>query len=323
MITDASRTERKALRQGSRFLASGGTYLGLILVLLIAAFVSPAFYQPDNLFNILRQASALGILALAQAVVMIGAGVDLSVAATMQLAVVAMAEFTQGRDARVPVAILICAVLGALVGWINGIVITKRRVPAFLVTLGVSIAVTGARLAYTQASPSGLLPPVIRVVGGGKLGPVPIATLVFAALGLLVALILNGSTFGRRLYATGANREAARLSGVPVDPISILTYVISGLLSVLAGLVLAGYVGYADQWIGRGMELDSIAAVVVGGGSFAGGIGNVSGTVAGVLLVTVLLNLVLLLNLDVQYQLLVKGVVIIVAVALYSTRGKK
>jgi ribose/xylose/arabinose/galactoside ABC-type transport system permease subunit len=323
MIKEVRQSLSPAAWRRPRFLSTAGTYLGLVLVLLAAAALSPAFYQPSNLFNILRQASALGILAIAQGVVMIAGGVDLSVAATMQLAVVALAEFTQGQNGRIPVGLLICALLGALIGWINGIVITKRRVPPFIVTLGIATAVTGARLAYTQASPSGLLPPTIRVIGGGNLGPVPVALLVFVGLAALVALILNRTTFGRRVYATGANREASRLSGVHVDSIAILTYVVSGLLAVLAGLVLAGYVGYADQWIGKGMELDSIAAVVVGGGSFAGGKGTVSGTVAGVLLVTVLLNLVLLLNLDVQFQLLVKGAVIIGAVALYSARGNK
>lgn len=301
-------------------LAAGGVFLALALVILVASMLSSTFYQPSNLLNILRQASALGILSIAQTMVIIAGGVDLSVAATMQLAVVLMAEISRGDDGRVLPAVLVCLAVGALIGWINGLIITKRRVPAFVVTLGISVVVTGARLAFTMGSPSGLLPPIVRLLGGGYVVGVPIILLIFATVALVSQILLTKTTFGRRLYARGANVESARLSGLHVDRILILTYVITGLVSVLAGLVLAGYLGYADQWIGKGYEFDSITAVMVGGGSFAGGVGTVSGTVAGVLLVTILMNLVLLLNLNVQYQLIVKGIVIIAAVALYSLR---
>jgi ribose/xylose/arabinose/galactoside ABC-type transport system permease subunit len=301
-------------------LASGGVFLALVVAVLAASILSPAFYQPSNLLNIFRQAAALGILSIAQTMVIIAGGVDLSVAATMQLAVVLMAEISRGDDRRVLAAAIVCLIFGALIGWINGVIVTKRKVPAFVVTLGVGVVVTGARLAFTMGSPSGLLPPVVRLLGGGYVAGVPVILVIFAALALVSQVLLTKTTFGRRLYARGANVETARLSGVYVDRILILTYVITGVVSVLAGLVLAGYLGYADQWIGKGYEFDSIAAVVVGGGSFSGGVGTVGGTVAGVLLVTILVNVVLLLNLNVQYQLIVKGIVIIAAVALYSLR---
>ena len=301
-------------------LASGGVFLALVLAVLGASLLSPAFLRPSNLLNITRQAAALGILSIAQTMVIIAGGVDLSVAATMQLAVVLMAEISRGDDGRVLGAAIVCLLAGALIGWINGLIVTKRKVPAFVVTLGVGVVVTGARLAYTTGSPSGLLPPIVRLLGGGYVAGVPVILVIFAVLALVSQVLLTKTTFGRRLYARGANVEAARLSGVHVDRVLIVTYVITGVVSVLAGLVLAGYLGYADQWIGKGYEFDSITSVVVGGGSFAGGVGTVSGTVAGVLLVTVLVNVVLLLNLDVQYQLIVKGVVIIAAVAIHSLR---
>ncbi|MGC8837705.1 MAG: ABC transporter permease [Anaerolineae bacterium] len=302
------------------FLERWGLYVALVVVIVAAALLSSAFYQPANLFNILRQASALGILSVGQTIVMIGGGIDLSVAATMQLATIAVAEVTKGENSLVVPGVLVSLSLGCLIGLINGFIITWRRVPPFVATLGVSIAVTGARLLATKASPSGHLPPVLRFFGHDNLGPVPVAVLVFALVALVMALVLRYTTFGRKLYATGGNREAARLSGILVDRITVATYVLCGFLSAVAGLILAGYVGYADQWIGRGYELDSIAAVVVGGTSFAGGKGGIGGTVAGVLLVAILLNLVLLLNLNVQYQLVVKGLVILASVALYSIR---
>jgi ribose/xylose/arabinose/galactoside ABC-type transport system permease subunit len=189
-------------------------------------------------------------------------------------------------------------------------------------TLFVGVVVVGIRQVYTQAMPSGSLPPLIRVLGRDSTGAIPNAVLIFVVLAILAAIVLRKTTFGRKLYAVGGNEAAARLAGVPVNRIRLASYVICSLLAGLAGLVLAGYVGYADQWIGRGYELDSIAAVVIGGTSLAGGRGGIAGTIAGVLLVTVLLNLVLLLNLNVQWQLVVKGVVIIAAVALYSFRRR-
>jgi ribose/xylose/arabinose/galactoside ABC-type transport system permease subunit len=303
-------------------LDRGGIFIALTIVLVIAGILSPVFYQPANLFNVLRQASALGILSVGQTVVMIAGGIDLSVAATMQLATIGIAEITnQNRIGLFP-AVLIVLLFSALVGVINGWLVTRRRVPPFVATLFVGVVITGVRLVYTQATPSGVLPPLIRVIGRDSTGPLPNAAIIFLGLAVLADLVLRRTNFGRRLYATGGNPRAAWLSGVPTNRIRMITYILSSLLAGLAGLVLAGYVGYADQWIGRGYDLDSIAAVVIGGTSLAGGRGSIRGTVAGVLLVTVLLNLVLLLNLNVQWQLVVKGLVIIFAVGLYSLRPR-
>jgi ribose/xylose/arabinose/galactoside ABC-type transport system permease subunit len=167
------------------------------------------------------------------------------------------------------------------------------------------------------------MPRLIRVIGHDSTGPFPNAALAFLALALVTGVLLNATTFGRLLVAAGANRAAARASGVNVNRVTTYAYMLCGFLAACAGLVLAGYVGYADQWIGQGYDLDAIAAAVVGGTSFAGGEGGILGTVAGVLLVAVLLNLVVLLNLDVEIQMVVKGVVLILAVALYSVWRRK
>jgi ribose transport system permease protein len=303
-------------------LDSGGIFIALVIVLVIAGILSPVFYQPSNLFNVLRQASALGILSIGQTIVMVAGGIDLSVAATMQLATVGVAEITNQNRIGIFPAVVIVLLLSVLVGAINGWLVTRRRVPPFVATLFVGVVITGARLVYTQATPSGVLPPLIRVIGRDSTGPIPNAAIIFLGLAAVADIVLRRTNFGRRLYATGGNPRSAWLSGVPVDRIRMITYIVSSLLAGLGGLVLAGYVGYADQWIGRGYDLDSIAAVVIGGTSLAGGRGGIRGTVAGVLLVTVLLNLVLLLNLNVQWQLVVKGLVIIAAVGLYSLRRR-
>jgi ribose/xylose/arabinose/galactoside ABC-type transport system permease subunit len=293
-------------------------YVVLVAGVVLAALVSPVFFQPKNLFNILRQASALGILAVGQTVVVIAGGIDLSVAAVMQLAGVSVAEITKGSNTYVWLALPTVLAAGALIGFGNGLLVAKRRVQPFISTLFVGLLVTGLRLLVTRATPSGVLPPGIKALGGGSVGPVPSALIIFAAAAAVVSIVLVRTTLGRRIFAVGGNPRAAALNGISVDRITILSYVVCGLLAAVAGIVLVGYLGYADQEIGTGYDLDSIAAVAVGGAVLGGGKGRVSGTVAGVLLMAVLLNLVLLLKIRVEYQLVLRGVVILGAVAFYS-----
>lgn len=300
------------------FVERYGIYVALIIVLLIAAVVSPAFYKPLNLYNVLRQSAALGVASVGQTFVILGAGIDLSIGAVMGLAVVLAADISRGTDALALPATLITLVAAGAVGLLNGFLVTKRNVPPIVATLGVWIFVEGARLAYTRATPSGGVPPVMRYFGKGQMGPLPTAIIVLAVVAGLGAFLLYKTSFGRMLYATGGNFEAARLSGISVDRILMASYIICSILAGIAGLLVAGYIGYVDRYLGRGFELDSIAAVIVGGASFTGGRGGLGGTIAGVLFITILLNIVLILNLNVQLQLVIKGAAIIGAVALYS-----
>ncbi|MGA2765029.1 MAG: ABC transporter permease [Spirochaetia bacterium] len=293
-------------------------YVFLAVVIILAVIVSPVFFQAKNLFNILRQASALGVLAMGQTVVVVSGGIDLSVAAVMQLAGVSVAEMTKGSDATVWLALPVVLAAGALIGLGNGLLVAKRRVQPFISTLFVGLLVTGLRLLVTHATPSGILPPAVRTIGSSSVGPVPNALIIFAATAVAASLVLTRTTWGRRIFAVGGNPRAAALNGISVDRITILSYVVSGFLAAVAGIVLVGYLGYADQEIGTGYDLDSIASVAVGGAVLGGGRGRVSGTVAGVLLMAILLNLVLLLKLKVEYQLVVRGLVILGAVAFYS-----
>lgn len=154
------------------------------------------------------------------------------------------------------------------------------------------------------------------------MGGVPIPILVAIIVLIIGSIVLRKTKFSREIYATGSNREAARLSGVPVYRIITLSYIACSLLAVLAGLIQGGYIGYSDVYLGRGFELDSISAAVVGGASFAGGIGTIEGTVAGILLMTVLSNILFILNVNVQLQYVMKGVVILAAVSYYSLTRK-
>jgi len=300
-------------------------YVALALVLLTAAVVSPDFFKTRNLLNVLRQASAIGVLAIGQTVVIIGGGIDLSVAAVMQLVGVTIAEFAKGEDGRLWFAIPLSLAMALGIGLGNGFLVAIRGVQPFIATLFVGVLVTGLRLMVTRATPSGILPPAIKAFGGGSFGSVPNAVLCFAGVALIMGFVLQRTTFGRRIFAVGGNPQAAELSGVRVKRVVIASYVISALLAAVAGMVLVGYLGYADQEIGTGYDLDSIAAAVVGGTVLGGGVGSVSGTVAGIVLMASLLNIVLLLNLNVQYQLVIRGLVILAAMSLqlFSLRTSK
>jgi ribose/xylose/arabinose/galactoside ABC-type transport system permease subunit len=302
----------------ARILRDHIVYVFLALVLMVAAVFAPQFFKINNLFNILRQASALGLLAVGQTLVVIAGGIDVSIAAIMQLAGVTAAEMTKGQDRYVFITVATVLLMGAAVGFGNGLLVAKRKVQPFVSTLFVGLLVTGLRLLVTQAKPSGGLPAFIRYLGSESTGPVPNAVIIFGCTAVMAHLILAKTTFGRSLYAVGGNTEVAYLSGIKVDRVTIVSYMLSGVLASLAGLLLVGYLGYADQNIGIGYEWDSIAAIAVGGVVLGGGKGKISGTIAGVLLMTVLLNLVLMLKLRVEYQFVIRGIVIIAAVAFYA-----
>jgi ribose/xylose/arabinose/galactoside ABC-type transport system permease subunit len=303
----------------SAFLARRGVYVALVGVVLISAVLSPAFFKFSNVLNVLRAAAVLGIVSIGQTMVILGGGIDLSVGGVMGTVAIFISEFTGGRNDNVAIAIPACLLIGVIVGWLNGLLITKRNIPPFVATLGMLIFVEGVRFAYTRGVISGRPAPFVRVLAS-IIGPVPIPVVIMVILAVIIGLVLKRTPFGRQLYATGGNREAARFSGINVERISTLTYVLCGLFAAIAGLLLSGYIGYGDRYLGRGFDLDSIAAVVVGGTSFAGGRGGIGGTLAGVLLLTALFNIVLILNLQIHYQLILKGIVIIGAVMVYSTQ---
>jgi ribose/xylose/arabinose/galactoside ABC-type transport system permease subunit len=302
----------------ARILRDHIVYVFLLAVLIVAAVFAPQFFKINNLFNILRQASALGLLAVGQTLVVIAGGIDVSIAAIMQLAGVTAAEITKGQDRYVFITVATVLMMGTAVGFGNGLLVAKRNVQPFVSTLFVGLLVTGLRLLVTQATPSGSLPAFIRYLGSESTGPIPNAVIIFGFTAIIAHFFLAKTTFGRSLYAIGGSPDVAYLSGIKVDRVTILSYMLSGFLAALAGLVLVGYLGYADQNIGIGYEWDSIAAIAVGGVVLGGGQGKISGTIAGVLLMTVLLNLVLMLRLRVEYQFIIRGIVIIAAVAFYA-----
>jgi len=307
------------------FFEKHGIYVFLFLIVLFSSLVSPAFLRPQNIVNILNPAAALGMVAIGQTFVILTGrgGLDLSVASVMATVAVIAAAHTGGQDSQLLPAAAICLFFGILIGLINGLLITKLRVPPIMATLGMMIILLGGRFLYTKGIAEGSYPPILRFLGTGFVGPIPTSVLSLAIMVVIATVVLKKTVFGRQVYATGANINTAILSGYNTDLILVMIYMISGLMASIAGLYIAGWIGVADNWVGQGYEVDSIAAVVMGGTSFEGGRGGVLGTMAGVLILVTIYNLVLLLHLPVQTQYMVKGAVIIIAASFYVRRGTR
>jgi ribose/xylose/arabinose/galactoside ABC-type transport system permease subunit len=302
------------------FIRKYAIYIFLVLLFVISSLSSPTFLKHQNLKNILNQAAPLGIASIGQTFVILTGrvGLDLSVASVMATVAVIFAGLTGGQDVLFLPVVAICLLFGSLVGLSNGLLITKRRVPPFMATLGMTIIVQGLRFIYTRGAPKGNFPPILRFLGTGEIGPIPVSILSLAILTAIAAIILKKTTLGRQIYVIGGNINTAILSGYNVNFIVTLAFMISGFMAAIAGIYLAGWIGISDNWVGKGYELDSIAAVVIGGTSLHGGRGGVLGTIAGVLIIMMLYNLVLILHLPFQVQLIVKGVVIILAASFWS-----
>ncbi len=294
----------------------------LIALLAVAAILQPAFLSARNLQDILTQAAPLGMVVLGQALIILVRGLDLSVASLMATVAVLATAFNASSDAMIPVIFAAAIVLSAAVGLVNGLLVTKRNVSPFLATLAMMIVLQGLRFAYTQGAPAGSLPPGFRTLGTGQFLGVPINLWVLGLLCAGLAAVLHRTRLGRQVYIVGGNPAAARLVGINADRIIVLCYVAGSVLAGLGGLFLVGFVGTVDNWVGRGYELDSIVAAVLGGVSLAGGSGSVIGALLGAFVLIVLFNIAVILGLPLQAQLVVKGVMIIAAAAIFM-RGAR
>jgi ribose/xylose/arabinose/galactoside ABC-type transport system permease subunit len=301
-----------------------GVYIFLALLFTVSSILSPAFLTVQNLKNVFTPAAALGMVSLGQTFVILTGrgGLDLSVASVMATVTVIASMNTRGQDALLFPVSIVCILFGVLVGLANGLLITKRRVQPFIATLGMMIIIQGLRFLYSKGAPKGSFPPFLRYIGTGTIGPIPVSVLSFALLLAIAGIVLRKTVFGRQVYTIGGNLEAAIICGYKTDLIILSIYMISGFTAALAGLFLAGWIGVSDNWVGQGYEVDSIAAVVMGGTSFAGGKGGVLGTTAGVMIIATLYNLVLLLHLPLQLQYVVKGAAIILAASFYARKAR-
>lgn len=316
-------TLRLALGAAARNRELGLFALIVLLVAVLAALRPDTFFTSENLFNILKQVSLVTIVAVGQTLVMTSGGIDLSVGFNLSLSGVMLAWFIQeGMDPVAAVALGVAC--SAIAGYGNGIIITKLRLPPFIVTLGMAKIVRGVEYVVTRGYPIPTRTPFIIWSGNGYFGPIPVPTVFMLLIVAGGAYLLIRTVFGNRIKAIGGNELAARLSGINIDRNKIYIYALTGLLCGLAGIIMVGRVNAGNPNSGLSFDLDSIAATIIGGTSLAGGEGTVIGTMLGALMLGVIGNGLVLLNVSMYWQTIVAGVIIIAVCGLDTlTHTKK
>ena len=283
-------------------------FVGLALSLLTDTFLSVA-----NFTNVARQISINGILAVGVTFVLLTAGVDLSLGSVVALSGVACATFAHPGEHSVFVPIAVGLLTGAACGLVNGMLVTRGGVAPFIVTLGMMTIARGLALIVSGGRPVADMSNELTALAGDFIG-IPIPVLCFAGVAFAAWFFLRNFRLGRHIYAVGGNENAARAAGVPVERVKLFAYGLCGLLTGLAGVVLAARITTGQPNAGQAYELDAIAAVVIGGTSLAGGIGTITGTLLGVLLIGVINNGLDLMGVSSYYQAVIKGIIIVGAV---------
>ena len=290
---------------------------GLLFVILLVGlgltFTTDPFLSVANLTNVARQVSINGILAVGVTFVLLTAGVDLSLGSVVALSGVACATFAHPGDHSVFVPIAVGLLTGAACGLVNGVLVTRGGVAPFIVTLGMMTVARGLALIVSGGRPVANMSNELTALAGDFRG-MPIPVLCFASVALGAWFFLRNFRLGRHIYAVGGNEHAARAAGVPVERVKLFAYGLCGLLTGLAGVVLAARITTGQPNAGQAYELDAIAAVVIGGTSLAGGVGTITGTLLGVLLIGVINNGLDLMGVSSYYQAVIKGVIIVGAV---------
>lgn len=293
--------------------------IGLVIFSVIISFLSDRFLTSSNLLNVLRQTSINGILAVGMTFVVLTGGIDLSVGSILGFSgAVAAGLLVSGVNI---VLVIIAAILiGILAGLFNGLIITKGKVQPFIATLATMIILRGFTMVYTSGRPIAVprdeVSPFFRWIGTGEVFGIPVPVFILVFVYIIFHFVLTSTKLGRYTYAIGGNEEATRLSGVNTDKVKMTIYAISGALAALVGLIVISRLSSAQPTAGDGYEMDAIAAAVLGGTSLAGGEGSLIGTIIGALIIGVLNNALNLMDVQTYYQMIAKGVVILIAVLL-------
>lgn len=308
-----------------------GILIALILVSVFLSFASEYFLTTRNILNVLRQTSINGILAIGMTFVILTRGIDLSVGSLVALTGVMAASFaTTSSTAMVAggpypavLALAVGLLAGGVAGSFSGFVVSRFNVPAFVATLGMLSAARGLTLIYAGGKPVPALTPEFRWIGTGDIFGIPLPVVILGVVFLVALWVLDYTRFGRHVYAAGGNPHAAKVSGINVKNIQLAVYIISGALAGIGGMMLAARTGSGLTQAGIAYELDAIAAVVIGGTSLSGGVGRVTGTLIGALLIGVMNNGLDLLGVESYYQQVIKGMLIVAAVMLDQSRNRR
>ena len=295
-----------------------GIVLAFVLICILLSILHPAFLTLSNMRVILTQVSINALLAFGVTFVIIAGGIDLSLGSVLAVAGIAAAIFAHPNAYPLAVPLAAGVGTGLLFGALNGFIITKSKVPPFIVTLGTMTIARGLALIFSNGRPVSNLSEAFNFIGGGSIGGIPFPIVILVLAFIVCALLLGKTTWGRYMYAVGGNELAARASGIDVSKIKIMVYTLCGGLAGIAGVLLTSRITTGQPNAGMGFELDAIAAAIIGGTSTSGGTGTMVGTLLGALLIGVISNGLDLMNVSSYYQLVIKGLIIIGAVVLDS-----
>jgi inositol transport system permease protein len=320
--------------QISQTMRKYGIVIVLLLMIILLSIVQPAFLSATNIFNVLTQSSIFGIMALGMTFVIIAKGIDLSVGSVLAFSGVVAASLGQITEAtekyfpNMPVLPLVVPILAALIiggfcGFVNGFLIAKTKIPAFIATLGMLTVARGFALIYTSGRPVSNLIPSLTALGGKLFNVIPVPVIIYFIMIIISYILLNKTRFGKNTYAIGGNITAAEVSGVKVSKNLILIYTYCGLLAGLAAIVFAGRVGSVHPGAADGYELTAIASTTIGGTSHSGGIGTIGGAFVGALVLAVLRNGFTLLGVNAYWQKVAEGLIIVGAVIIDMRKNAK
>jgi ribose/xylose/arabinose/galactoside ABC-type transport system permease subunit len=307
----------------SAFLRRSPVWLAVALLYAIAAVVTPAMLKPEQILNILQVTAFLGLVATGQTIALLTGGIDLSVAGVVTMTNIVATSVMLGQDARIAPAVLCCLLVGAAVGALNGVLIALLRVAPIIATLAMNSILFGAALVYTGGAPHGAAAPAFDLIGQGSVLGLPASAICWLLVAMAIAFVMRRTTYGRWLYALGANERAARLMGVPTRSVLVAAYMLSAVLAVLGGLLVTAYIGNPSLGIGNQFLLTSVVAVVVGGTALTGGVGSVTGTIAGALFVTELTSFTNIAQASTGVQYVIQGVLIALSVIAYRMIGAR
>lgn len=285
----------------------------LLVICVFATILSPSFLSVTNLFNVFKQITVAGIVGCGMTFVILTGGIDLSVGSILGLSGV-LASGVLASTGNTAAAVAVSLVVGVACGAVNGFFVSVCGIPPFISTLGMMTLLRGVIFVYTKGSPIPIKSDAYKFFGKGSIAGIPVPVIILIIVFLLAHYILTQTSYGRSVYAVGGNREAARLSGIRVKTSEFLVYTLNGLMCGMAGLILTARLGSAQSTSGTGIEMDAIAAVILGGTSLSGGVGFVLPTVVGAMIMGIIDNILTLMNVNPHATNIVKGAVILIAV---------
>lgn len=289
--------------------------IGLLILCIVISVLTPRFLTIPNILNVFTQVSVNAIIAVGMCFVILTGGIDLSVGSTLAIAGAIAASLAQ-KNVNIVLILVLTVIIGGLIGLVNGIIVAKGKIQAFIVTLATMTVFRGVTYVYTNGTPISGLGTSFTFIGNGTILGILLPVIIIAIVALIAWYVLTQTRYGRYVYAVGGNEDSSRLSGINTDKIKALVYVLSGAAAALSAIVVTSRIGSASPNAGSGFELDAIAAVVLGGTSLSGGEGSLTGTIIGAMIIGVLNNGLNLMNVSPFYQSIVKGLVILLAVML-------